>query len=506
MITVYNGEAPPPSWRRSIFLAGPSPRSPEQYDWRREALDTLQHVINFAGVVFAPLPRHHRVESAVASADGAAVPLFDLDGQVSWETMALEFADCIVFWVPRTLPPAPNALPGFTTNVEFGLYSGTGKCVLGYPAEAEGMRYIHWWATTQFKIPVFADMLATLSYAARVVTKWGGSPVGTTPMEEEAQENQRAPVRSGGCRGIPLWLFTRSDIRAWVSSQEAAGNRIEDAVVRWVLPPRTFSKPAATSLSTASPPVTGVVKPLAVAATPQGDQGHRVPFIVVLHARIWIGAELRYKDNEIVVFRPDVSSVVLFCKPEVTATASPPNCTESSPQCIRQTRLILVGEFRTPVRNLLGLVVEPPGGSSWEQLTDTDQQVNGESEVDRVRRNIDAAKRVAIEELSEEVGLHVSADRVTHLGSRQIASTMCAHHAHVFVAEVTPSEWLTCDSAAKQGTVFGVAEDTERTRIYTCTVGDVIDSLSAGSVTVGPANGLDWSSIGMLLAAVVSQT
>ena len=61
------------------------------------------------------------------------VSSFDYIDQVEWEFTCLEAATVIAFWIPRDL----ISLPGFTTNVEFGRYVGSGKCVYGRPASAE---------------------------------------------------------------------------------------------------------------------------------------------------------------------------------------------------------------------------------------------------------------------------------------------------------------------------------------------------------------------------------
>jgi hypothetical protein len=49
--------------------------------------------------------------------------------QVEWEYAGLESCTAVAFWVPRQLP----TLPGFTTNVEFGRYVDSGRCVYGRP-------------------------------------------------------------------------------------------------------------------------------------------------------------------------------------------------------------------------------------------------------------------------------------------------------------------------------------------------------------------------------------
>lgn len=65
------------------------------------------------------------------------------DDQVEWETAARATADAILFWIPRDL----TTMPGFTTNVEFGLDIPTGRVVLGCPpdcAAPERNRYLIW--------------------------------------------------------------------------------------------------------------------------------------------------------------------------------------------------------------------------------------------------------------------------------------------------------------------------------------------------------------------------
>jgi hypothetical protein len=45
-----------------------------------------------------------------------------------------------VFWVPRDLV----TFPGFTTNVEFGRYVGSGRCIYGRPPGSPQTKYLDW--------------------------------------------------------------------------------------------------------------------------------------------------------------------------------------------------------------------------------------------------------------------------------------------------------------------------------------------------------------------------
>ncbi len=113
--------------KTSIFLAGPSPRGNGEYDWRKEALSLLLQ-LGFTGTVYVPLPR-----------DGVYKTDFDHAEQIDWELKYLGACQIIAFWIPRDL----ETLPGFTTNVEFGLFVRSGKVVLGYPKGAPKMKYLH---------------------------------------------------------------------------------------------------------------------------------------------------------------------------------------------------------------------------------------------------------------------------------------------------------------------------------------------------------------------------
>lgn len=110
----------------SIFLARPTPRAADVSSWRPEALDLLRQ-LEFTGTVLVPERRDWSVK-------------FDYADQVEWEFAGLETCTAIAFWVPRDL----LTLPGFTTNVEFGRYVNSGRCVYGRPPGAPHTRYLDW--------------------------------------------------------------------------------------------------------------------------------------------------------------------------------------------------------------------------------------------------------------------------------------------------------------------------------------------------------------------------
>jgi len=134
----------------SIFLAGPTPRTDDIPSWRPEALDLLEQ-FGFKGSVFIP-------------EDRGAERYADYDSQINWEWRGLDAANVIVFWVPREL----QHMPAFTTNVEFGLYANSGKCVLGYPEGALKMRYLHAVAE-KYNMPVAFTLPETIAHALRLM-------------------------------------------------------------------------------------------------------------------------------------------------------------------------------------------------------------------------------------------------------------------------------------------------------------------------------------------------
>ena len=144
MNVVYAYEAlPSPGELRSIFLAGPTPRSPTVESWRPEAIRLFSEA-GFTGMLLCPEPR-----------DGVFHP--EYEAQVEWETQALEVATVILFWIPRDLV----TMPGFTTNDEFGYWKSSGKCVLGTPPGAAKVSYQRWWAK-RLGIPQFESLEDTV--------------------------------------------------------------------------------------------------------------------------------------------------------------------------------------------------------------------------------------------------------------------------------------------------------------------------------------------------------
>lgn len=141
----------------SVFLAGPTPRLGGPVEsWRPAALDELaaQWTGDDPLTVFTPESRGGKRAK-------------HYDDQVGWETAARAAASAVLFWIPRDLA----TLPGFTTNVEFGLDAPTGRAVLGCPPDCpnpERNRYLVYVAGCH-GVPVRETLPDTVAAALAVV-------------------------------------------------------------------------------------------------------------------------------------------------------------------------------------------------------------------------------------------------------------------------------------------------------------------------------------------------
>lgn len=123
---------------RSIFLAGPTPRTIEVETWRTEAIKILEE-LEFDGIIYVP-ERENDDRT------------FNYDNQVWWEREALFNADVIIFWIPRS-----DDLPAYTTNVEFGYWIAkeNTKVIYGRPDNSIKNKYLDWlYKTETDRIPI----------------------------------------------------------------------------------------------------------------------------------------------------------------------------------------------------------------------------------------------------------------------------------------------------------------------------------------------------------------
>jgi 8-oxo-dGTP pyrophosphatase MutT (NUDIX family) len=198
--TVHAREPFPSRLKKSIFLAGPTPRGEDGWSWRTDALEYLEE-LGYDGHVFIPEP-----------ADGKWVEHYVR--QVEWEEEGLHRADQIVFWVPRDLTGHwyGNPMPGLTTNDEWGVWKASGKIVWGSPEQAEKVSYQKYYAN-KLGVPQFDTLVSTLKESIRRVGD-GATRIGWECM-------------------IPLHAWTNREFTSWHVNMTAAGHKIEEARIIW---------------------------------------------------------------------------------------------------------------------------------------------------------------------------------------------------------------------------------------------------------------------------------
>lgn len=390
----FSDDELPPEKTAAMFLAGPSPRQASVADWRPEALALLE-AMNFQGEVLIPIPKE-RFYGATQNTPG-----WTYVSQITWERRAREFADLIVFWLPRHIDRSREDLgmPAFTSNFELGEDLGTGKVLYGRPDDAEKCRYLD--ARVKSEGQQVHTRLDSLLEAASSLLGNG------------------LPRKRGECF-IPLHIWKTPAFKAWYAELVNAGNRLEWARV-----------------------VATVGEKATLAA----------PFATVLHAHVYVTAESRVKSNEVLLSRPDTCAVAAIYRP-----ADGPDS------------IVLVREFRTPVRNSEGFVYELPGGSSLNALLDP--------------------RECARQELQEETGLYLDdLSRFQKVGQRQVQATLCTHACTLFVVELSAQEYEILLKQAATRQALGEHGSSEKT---------YVELVSFDQLVTLP---VDYATLGMALEA-----
>lgn len=136
--------------KKSIFLAGTTPRGENVTSWREEAVKILEN-LSFDGLVYVPEYSTWK-------------PKEDYVDQAMWERNALLESTIIVFWVPREVPN----MSGFTTNVEFGYWLHSGKVLYGRPDAAQKIKYLDWLYKEDYKKDVHKNLESLLKEAVNL--------------------------------------------------------------------------------------------------------------------------------------------------------------------------------------------------------------------------------------------------------------------------------------------------------------------------------------------------
>ncbi len=386
MKVVYALQKFPDSWTKCIFLAGPTPRSPDVLSWRVEAIRFLEER-GFDGVVISPEPR-------IYQSDWLYEP------QVDWETEGLSRADCILFWIPRDIA----LMPAFTTNHEHGEWFKSGKIILGAPSNAPRMSYLRYKAK-QFFVPQSNTLEGTIDATIKFI----GDGV----------------MRTGGETWVPLYIWRTPSFQKWYEAHKSAGNRLDRANIEWVFR--------------------------------VGREKNRI-YAWAMRVDVFVASENRHKTNEVVIARPDISTVLMYRLGDQA----------------EDHEIVLVREFRSPVQNSQCFIYELPGGSSFDPMLDH--------------------RAVASSEVREETGLSVEPGRFLMHESRQLAGTFSAHHANLFSVELSADEVRRL--RGQVGVVHGIDASCpdstgERTYVEVHKLGDILSE-----------NLVDWSTLGMIFSVL----
>ena len=118
MDVVYSGDSYD-SLKKSIFLAGPTPRSKDVLSWRNEAIKLFLDN-GFDGTLVIP--------------EREDKPYYEEENnydEIKWDLKALTDCDVVMMWIPRNCD-----MLGLSSNVEFGYLLNKGNMIYGRPNEA----------------------------------------------------------------------------------------------------------------------------------------------------------------------------------------------------------------------------------------------------------------------------------------------------------------------------------------------------------------------------------
>ena len=226
---------------------------------------------------------------------------------------------------------------------------------------------------------------------------------------------------------VPKFIFESKQFQNWYKSQKYSGNSLVDYEHLY-----HFIMPKAKQL-----------------------------FMTIDRPSVYIKEEDRIKDIEFVVSRTDMSYVCAYYKPS---------------EDIYDTEIVLVKEFRTPVRNLDSFVYELPGGSSLDET--------------------EKGYEVASNEFKEEVGLEIPSHRFKYIANKQSSATLCSHKIELYSVELMKEEMKKIKKMAENDITHGNQRDTEITHIKVVTIWDL---LKKNDVCV------DFTNMGMIFKALTEK-
>jgi len=223
--------------------------------------------------------------------------------------------------------------------------------------------------------------------------------------------------REGGEVYVPAYIWETAQFQSWYKDLVKSGNMLEKANVLYHF------------------------------TTPSG-----FVFSYMMHVSIWVELENRFKSNEIIVSRRNVSNVIAYT----------------------DDKIVLIKEFRSPVSNAEGFIYELPGGSSFDDAIDPLEN--------------------ARTEFFEEAGFYIEdKTRFSHVADRQLAATVVTHKANLYAIKLTNEEIEKIEELGreKEENTLNIRDNDEHT--YTV----VINKEDLFKLPV------DFSTIGMIYSAII---
>lgn len=280
---------------------------------------------------------------AIYYEDESLTKNWDYINQISWECEARKIADCVVYWIPRT-----KEMIGLTTNLEFGEDLKLKKIFYGRPEYAIKCRYLDR-RMQMLNKPIYTGLKTLLNEAINYL--------------------DCGAERKDGEINVPLQIWNTLSFQNWLKKQ----NELENKLIDFELGQVIYSK--------------------------SGDI-----FYFSAKVNVYVKKEDRYKSNESIFSRIDVSSVVpYYVEPD------------------GETYIILAKEFRSPVINKTGFAWDLPSGSSFNKKLDN--------------------KEIAKAELHEELGLDVENDRLIFVSENQINASFTTHKNFIYKVKLTKKEF-----------------------------------------------------------------
>ena len=232
-------------------------------------------------------------------------------------------------------------------------------------------------------------------------------------LQHASEQLGEGSYREAGEVHIPLFIWNTEQFQLWYLNLKESGNKLIDAKL----------------LQHTNVDKYGV-------------------FSFVMAVNIWVEKEKRFKSNEFIFSRKDTSSVMAYFQNK------------------NDTFIVFVKEFRSPVNNSIGFVLELPSGSS--------------------AKNIDP-KTNAQHELFEETGLLIqNVDRFEHVSTRQLIANLSTHQNHLFKIKLEQEEFnflLKTQSILEQ---LGEKNDSEITYVFVINEKDIYK------------HKIDYSNLGMV--------